>query len=253
MDKNNFGEISVLNFPTLPSTNAYVKQHIDELSDFAVVTADIQTDGRGRLGNKWISDIGALSMSVLLKRADNPQNITVVSAVAICTVLKECFGISAYIKWTNDIICEKNKICGILCESMIKCSSDGKLSQPYIICGIGLNVNQSREFFVSGELPNGASLSSLYGREYDKNAIAMAIAKKLSELIRADFKEVLSVYKKLCITTGKMIKFIRNGEEIIAFAKDIDENGCLICENEDGEFVVNSGVVKVRGLNGEYV
>ncbi len=253
MDRNNLTDISVLNFPTLPSTNTYVKQHIDKLSDFAVVTADIQTDGRGRLGNKWITDIGALSMSVLLKNADNPQNITIISAVAVCLALKEQFGISAFIKWTNDIICEKSKICGILCESTVKCSSDGKTTQPYIICGIGLNVNQSKEFFISGVLPNGASLYSLYGKKYDKNAIAIAIAKKLSELIKADFKEVLSIYKKLCITTGKMIKFIRNGEEITAFAKDIDKNGCLICENEDGEFVVNSGVVRVRGLNGEYV
>lgn len=253
MDRNDITEISVLNFPTLPSTNTYVKQHLDELSDFAVVTADIQTDGRGRLGNKWLTDIGALSMSVLLKSADNPQNITIISAVAVCLVLKEQLDIPAFIKWTNDIICEKSKICGILCESTIKCSSDGKTSQPYIICGIGLNVNQSKEFFVSGGLTNGASLCSLYGKKYDKKAIAIAIATKLSELIKADFKEILCIYKKLCITTGKMIKFIRNGEEVTAFAKDIDENGCLICENEEGKFIVNSGVVRVRGLNGEYV
>ncbi len=253
MDRSNQTDFSVISFPSLPSTNTYVKQHIDELRDFAVVTADVQTDGKGRLGNKWIADIGALSMSVLLKNADNPQNVTIVSAVAVCLVLQEQFGVSAFIKWTNDIICEKSKICGILCESTIKCSSDGKATQPYIICGIGLNVNQSKEFFISGGLPNGASLYSLYGKKYDKNAIAIAIAKKLCELLKADFSEILSLYKKLCITTGKWVKFIRNGEEITAFAKDIDKNGCLICENDNGEFVVNSGVVRVRGIDGEYI
>ncbi len=253
MDRNNLQDFSIINFPSLLSTNTYVKQHIDELQDFTVVTADVQTGGRGRLGNKWIADIGALSMSVLLKNSDNPQNITIISAVAVCLVLQEQFGVSAFIKWTNDIICEKSKICGILCESSIKCSSDGKTAQPYIICGIGLNVNQNKDFFVSGGLPNGSSLYSLYGKKYDKNAIMVAITKKISELMKDDFSEVLFLYKKLCITTGKWVKFIRNGEEITAFAKDIDENGCLICQNDDGEFVVNSGVVRVRGLNGEYV
>ena len=246
-------EITLLGFPSLPSTNTYVKQHINELQDLTVVTADIQTDGRGRLGNKWIADIGALSMSVLLKNADNPQSITIVSAVAVCLALKEQLEISTFIKWTNDIICEKSKICGILCESTIKCSSDGKNCQTYIICGIGLNVNQNKDFFLSCGLSNGASLYSLYGKKFDKNIIATAIAKKIAELIKVGFSEVLSIYKELCVTTGKWVKFIRNGEEITAFAKGIDEKGCLICENDNGEFVVNSGVVRVRGLNGEYV
>lgn len=249
----NKSKISLISFSSLPSTNTYVKQHLDMLDDFAIVTADVQTSGRGRLGNSWVSDAGALSMSVLIKNADNPQNMTVISAVAVCLTLKEQLGISAFIKWTNDIICENYKICGILCESTIKCSSQGIASQPYMICGIGLNVNQSSDFFMENNLPNGASLYSLYDKSYEKNKVAIAIAEKLLALTEMDFSAVLKHYKSLCITTGKWVRFIRNGEEITAYAKDIDEKGYLICENEEGEFTVSSGVIRVRGINGEYV
>ncbi|MBQ2797963.1 MAG: biotin--[Ruminiclostridium sp.] len=253
MVRSNFTKFKIISLPATTSTNTYIKERIDELPENSVVIADIQTDGKGRLGNKWIADKGALSMSVLFKDISSAQNLTVISAVAVCQSLYRLYGIKAGIKWTNDIICENKKICGILCESAIKCSSDSEGHRSYVICGIGLNVNQEKEFFDKSELSDGASLNSLYSKEYDKTEIGLYILRRIAILQGMAFSEVIKMYKALCVTLGRQVKLIRNNCEITAYAKDIDENGCLICENESGEFVVNSGVVRVRGMNGEYI
>lgn len=253
MHRNNPINFNVISLSTAESTNTYIKEHIDELSDNTVVIADMQTNGRGRLGNKWIADKGALSMSVLFRNIPSAQNMTIISAVAVCQALQKLYGITAGIKWTNDIICENKKVCGILCESSIKGYTADKEPDRYMICGIGFNVNQSGAFFEKSGLSDGASLCSLYGREYDKLEIGLYVLRRTAILQSMAFSEVVKIYRDLCVTLGKSVRLIRNNCEITAFAKDIDGNGCLICENESGEFVVNSGVVRVRGMNGEYV
>ena len=68
-----------------------------------------------------------------------------------------------------------------------------------------------------------------------------------------DFSTVINEYSQRCVTLGKTVKLVQNNTETTAFAKAIAPDGCLICENENGEFTVNSGLVRVRGVGGEYV
>ena len=75
----------------------------------------------------------------------------------------------------------------------------------------------------------------------------------LTRLIDEDFSTVINEYSQRCITLGKTVKLVQNNTETTAFAKAIAPDGCLICENENGEFTVNSGLVRVRGVGGEYV
>ena len=253
MDRNNSEKFRILSLPVADSTNTYIRERLEELCDKTVVFADFQTNGRGRLGNKWIADGGALSMSILFKDICLPQNMTIITAVAVCQALYQLYSINAGIKWTNDIICENKKVCGILCESSIKGYTNDKEPERYMICGIGLNVNQNGAFFKESGLSDGASLCSLYGRQYDKLEIGLYVLRRIAILQGMAFSEVIKMYRELCVTLGKSVRLIQNNCEITAFAKDIDENGCLICENESGEFAVNSGVVRVRGINGEYI
>lgn len=244
-----------IHFDIVQSTNSYIKENADILDDMTVVTADFQSGGRGRLGNIWLADGGMLPLSILIKTNIDGARLTVISAVAVCRAVEALSRVKAEIKWTNDIICAEHKVCGILCESAIKCSSspDKKSIQSYVICGMGLNVNQSPEFFKSGGITNGASLYSITGERYDKNTAAELIVSSLLPLLSADYSEVLAEYAGRCLTVGKQVKLIQNNREIVAFARSIADDGCLICENEGGEFIVNAGTVRVRGINGEYI
>lgn len=242
----------LLTFDTLPSTNTYIKEHTDELSDRTVVIADLQSDGKGRIGNKWLATRDMLPISVLLKHPECAQNLTVICAVAVCRSIERLCEIKAGIKWTNDIICDEHKVCGILCESSLKCSSNGACYNN-VICGIGLNVNQEADFFESSGLTNAASLYTLTGKKTDKMLAAEYIISELDKLINTDYPTVISEYSSRCVTIGKMVRLIRYNSEKTAFAKAIAPDGCLICEDETGTFTVSSGLVKVRGINGEYV
>ena len=90
MGRSNFTKFKIISLPATTSTNTYIKGRIDELPENSVVIADIQTDGKGRLGNKWIADKGALSMSVLFKNISSAQNLTVLTLGAFknCIALK---------------------------------------------------------------------------------------------------------------------------------------------------------------------
>lgn len=227
------------------STNTYLKQHRAELPDGEAVTARIQTAGRGRRGHDWLADGGMLPLSVLLKNPPHPTTVTLCAGVAVCEALEALFPdkLNTGIKWPNDIIAGGFKVCGILCESV--CFGDS----IDIICGIGVNLTQSAEFFSAAGLPHGASVKMLTGAETDRNALAEDIARRVNLLCRGDFSEVCQSYRSRCLTIGKEVRLIENGGERRAFAQDVAENGFLVCRGTDGTlFEVNSGEVSVRGL-----
>ena len=57
----------LITFDTLPSTNTYIKEHADKLADRTVVIADMQSSGKGRIGNKWLATRDMLPISILIK------------------------------------------------------------------------------------------------------------------------------------------------------------------------------------------
>ena len=228
------------------STNSYIRAHLNELSDGDAVTALLQTAGRGRRGHSWAPDREMLPLSVLLRRPPYPAAVTLCAGVAVCRALR---ALSADfpetgIKWPNDIIVGGFKVCGILCESL--CFGD----RFDIICGIGVNLSQTREHFDGIGLPHAASIRELTGITPDRNALALDIVRRLRELCTRDFSEIRSEYASLCLTIGREVRIVSESGERRAFAQDIAENGFLICRDESGEFEVNSGEVSVRGLLG---
>jgi BirA family biotin operon repressor/biotin-[acetyl-CoA-carboxylase] ligase len=116
----------------------------DGAAEGAVVTATHQSAGRGRLGREWLdAPRESLLMSIVLRPpmppAQAPQ-LSLVAAVAVVDAL-ETAGVTATIRWPNDVMVGERKICGILPEAMT--TREGTLE--HVILGIGLNVNQ-RDF-----------------------------------------------------------------------------------------------------------
>lgn len=114
-----------------------------------LVVARSQTAGRGRLGRSWASPPGkGLWFSIVLTPAAPPAivpQIPLVAAVAVARGLAEAAHIAVSIKWPNDIMIKGRKLCGILAESR---TQGDKLT--YVILGIGLNTNATREDFPPG-------------------------------------------------------------------------------------------------------
>ncbi len=131
-------DLNVYHFSTIDSTNTYAKQ----LDDYAaLIVADEQTCGRGRLGRTWSSKRGdGLYFSLMIRPQLPPYVVgmlTQLSAIALRQAVSE----KALIKWPNDIFISDKKIAGILTELITEIDMVEK-----VIIGVGLNLKQVNEF-----------------------------------------------------------------------------------------------------------
>lgn len=226
------------------STNTWLKQHRKELGNGAAVTALRQTAGRGRMGHEWLDAEGMLPLSVLLKSPPYPQFVTLGVSLAVCGAIEPLIGERLGIKWPNDIILRGYKLCGILCESAADCDGID------IICGVGVNISQSADFFCAAGIPHGGSLMSVLGISADREALAAALTENILRYSQLDFAEYREEYVSRSVTVGCEVKLISPAGERTAFAEDIAESGRLICRSGEERFEVFSGEVSVRGLLG---
>ena len=159
--------------PIVTSTQLLLAQDAPE---GAVVVADEQTEGRGRLGRRWEAPRGtSLLLSVVLRpdvRADRLPELSVVAGRAVAAAVAATTGLAADVKLPNDVLVGGRKAAGVLAEA-----SEGR-----VVLGIGVNVNQSAD-----ELPSEArlpptSLRLELGHEVDRAELLVSL---LAELERA--------------------------------------------------------------------
>jgi BirA family biotin operon repressor/biotin-[acetyl-CoA-carboxylase] ligase len=132
-----------------------------ELPEGAVAVTDHQTAGRGRYGRAWSAPAGSsVLVSVLLRppaERSRPE-LSLIAAVAAAETVDGATGLHSQIKWPNDVMLNRRKVAGILCE----------LSEGSVIVGIGLNVNQTRDELPDHVSTEPGSLRSLTGRTYER-------------------------------------------------------------------------------------
>lgn len=171
--------MKLIKLDAIDSTNDFLKELASKqfVENFTVVTAEIQTKGKGQMGSVWVAEKGKnLTMSVLIKDVliDLNQIYTLNIAVALAVVRAlQSFKIPELaIKWPNDIMSYNYKIGGILIENSIKI--DGSVNS---IVGIGININQTN----FENLPKGSSLAVIAKQEFDKQAVLLAIVQELKD------------------------------------------------------------------------
>lgn len=243
-------------FSEIDSTNSYLKRESHHLPSGAVAVANRQTVGRGRLGREFHSpqDKG-IYLSVLLKPEVEPaQAITLTAyvAVAVCEAVERATGLRLDIKWTNDLLLNGKKVCGILTEMAI----EGECcTLQYIVPGIGLNVNEEVGDFPQKIQKIAGSLAMVSGKRVQRGIIVGEIINSLDRMYDAwctGGGDYLERYRAACITTGREVQILRPGREPrVAFAEEIDDQFGLIVRYPDGSReTITSGEVSVRGLLG---
>lgn len=140
MQDSDFWRVQVLG--TTPSTQDVVRGLADtgEAEGIAVQALQ-QTKGRGRHGNDWMSPMGNLYLSLLLRpscRADKAAQMAFVVALALSEAMDEVIedGHAKTLKWPNDILIDGRKVSGILLET--KLDTHGRVD--YLIVGTGVNI-----------------------------------------------------------------------------------------------------------------
>jgi len=149
---------------SVKSTNSELRDRIDTLDNLSVIATWEQLCGRGQGDHRWYSSPRTnLTFSLLAKYpkglvASESLLITCFTTLGIRDYLLEK-GVTAGIKWPNDIWVDGKKICGILIENQL----NGIIINSSVI-GIGININEKNW---PSELPNPVSLLELTGKEYD--------------------------------------------------------------------------------------
>lgn len=215
-------------FDTLPSTNDYCETR--EFGEDTAIIAREQTGGKGTKGRSFSSPRGGVYLSLVRYypcKAENSFSLMIASCMAVVKTLK-FYGVSAGVKWPNDVFLNGKKICGIL----IKNSFEGE-NVKKSITGIGVNVNND----IPKDLADIAiNLKSVVG-EVDIDEFY----KRLIENLYADYS--VDEYRSRNIVLGKEITVIKNGESRKAVAEDIAADGSLVLKGGERLFY---GEVTIR-------
>lgn len=215
-------------FDTLPSTNDYCETR--EFGEDTAIIAREQTGGKGTKGRSFSSPRGGVYLSLVRYypcKAENSFSLMIVSCMAVVKTL-ELYGVSAGVKWPNDVFLNGKKICGIL----IKNSFEGE-NVKKSITGIGVNVNND----IPKDLADIAiNLKSVVG-EVDIDEFY----KRLIENLYSDYS--VDEYRSRNIVLGKEITVIKNGESRKAVAEDVAADGSLVLKGGERLFY---GEVTIR-------
>lgn len=216
-----------------------------------LVVAEKQSAGRGRRGKVWESPLGTgIWMSLVLRPQIAPSEasvLTLLCGLATAEAIEAETGLSAGIKWPNDILINGKKAVGILTEM------DCEMSEVhFVIPGIGINVNTAS--FPPEIAEIATSLYLECGKTVSRRRLVHKVLERLEEhyetfLRTGSFAAMLEDYRKHCITLGKEVHVLGR-EPFFAEALDITPEGELLVRRADNgkEEVVFSGEVSIRGV-----
>ena len=194
-----------------------------------VVAADRQTSGRGRLQRKWLSEDGGLYFTVVLRPNLTPMaslRVNFCASLVLVLVLQQRFGISAAVKWPNDILAGERKLAGMLSE--MEAETD---RVAYVNVGIGLNVNNQP----SPSIPGAGTLKHILGRPVSRKRLLAAYLDALETRLKTvHTADVIADWKSQSVTIGREVKIQTQWETVEGTAIDLDENGSLILRLADG-------------------
>lgn len=238
-------------FPSVDSTNRVAKAlAYHGAPEGTIVVAEEQTFGKGRLERNYYSPrVKGIWFSVVLRPKFLPKDaskFTLMAAVAVAEAMKP-FNLKAEIKWPNDIMYDGRKLVGILTEMTCEL---GKIN--YVVVGIGINVNISRDEFPEDLREIAASLSEIKGETLPRVEIFRAVLEELDKLYRevnvSGFDKIIERWKEYNITLGKNVNVISLGEEknFSGEAVDLNEDGALIVQTDEGIRTVYAGDVSIR-------
>ncbi len=230
-------------YQSLPSTMDKARDEaLKNDSEGLVVVALEQTEGRGRMGRKWITGEGGLAVSVLLKPDIRPlYELTMLGGLAILRTCKALGVTGAGIKWPNDVLVSDKKAAGVLVECR---TGEG----GYCIVGMGINVNQLPEL-----LPNmpvePTSLSLELGKTINM-AECLGLLLKFADELYVDIStggSLFEEWRQNLVTLGHKVSINTLNGERQGMAIDVNPHGSLVIKSPEGELItITAGDVNLK-------
>ncbi len=206
----------ILRFNRVTSTQDIARRLVLNHQE-AVIAARAQSQGRGRQRRRWFSPRGGLYVSFLLFPRCRQHALPLAAARAVIHTLEQCGFSNLSIHWPNDILLDRRKVCGILCEQV----------RGAVICGIGLNINTAR-------FPR--ALGSSTGNKYDLDRILEILVKAFDHAYRALQNGDLAIQdlRPYLSGLGEPIQLRTREKRIAGTIFDIDDDWALLLAEPSG-------------------
>ena len=206
------------------STNDICLNEINNSDIPILVTADMQTKGRGRNEKEWNSPKGNLYFSFGFNRHNLINGLSVKVGLIVAESLQQILKKNVLLKWPNDLFYLNKKVGGILVET----SSINNIFK--IVIGIGVNLQLSDSNKQWGNLKINKEINKV------KEQIIEMLSSKLFVFLEDDLDEDWSKrWTNLCIHNEKEIMLESNNEELLFMG--INHDGQLIGKNKDDKIL----------------
>lgn len=234
------------------STNTQCKRLAEAgLPHGTLVTADMQNGGKGRLGRAWLSPKGSsISYTLLLRPQIPPMTapmLTLVMGLSVVQAISNVYGVDAGIKWPNDAVLNKKKLCGILTEMSVQIDAIN-----YVVIGVGINANQTA--FASEISQIATSLKNELGHDINRAELIAECMKTFEKnyqlfVEHQDLSALKDAYEAVLVNRNQPVRVLDPKAPFEGIAEGITAQGDLLVRKADGTLEqVRSGEVSVRGL-----
>jgi len=247
---NVFGK-QIYHFFKIDSTNRVAMDlGYTRAAEGTVVLAEEQTAGRGRSGRTWYSERGAgLYVTLLLRPKLSPAQaplLTMLAGLSAHAAIRAQAGLTAELKWPNDLMLNGKKIGGILTEMHAE-----PTQVCFVIVGIGINVNQEK--FATDISSAASSLRKESGRTHSR----LELLVRLLSQFESDYNRFLRegapfvVQRFLSVSTfaaGHRVRVDSGHESYVGTTAGLSPEGLLLVAKDEGPTVtVTAGdVTEVR-------
>jgi BirA family transcriptional regulator, biotin operon repressor / biotin---[acetyl-CoA-carboxylase] ligase len=188
-------KIKLLKFKNVKSTNDVALRLIKrKIFKPTIILSERQTFGRGTMGKKWVSKKGNLFLSIFFEmnqKKINFKHFSILNAYLLKKIIGKEFSNKIIIKWPNDLLFNKKKICGILQEVV------SYKEKKFLIIGIGINTN----FYPINEGFLSTSLKDIVNKKIDNNKVLNNIKnsyeKFLTKVEKSSYLELKKYMKNI--------------------------------------------------------
>lgn len=240
-------------FDEIDSTNIYMmNQGKEGEPEWSVAITDYQTAGRGRMYRRWESSRGkGLLFSILLRPQVSPEESNLINLLCAATLAEYLGGeISRKtgqapdirLKWPNDVLLNGKKVSGILLQSNL---IGARLK--FVVLGIGLNVNQTREDFSPQLQKTATSLKIVTQQEWKREKLLAGFLDHFYENYNALFprnkKAILNRYLQKVIHLNEFVTVNQRGEKLSGIFSGLSPEGFMILKNDNHEQTVLNGEI----------
>lgn len=224
------------------STNSLALLRAETLGDAqlpAIVVADQQTAGRGRGANRWWSDRGSLTFSLLIDPGrlgigvEQWPALSLTTGAAVAAAVQSFAGrADVRLKWPNDVLLDGRKLAGILVETPQQLSPrhEASAARSRLVIGVGINVATEVATAPPDVRARAASLHETSAEPPRREDVLVRVLQELDRLLgllATRDRRLQSLWRQLCLLTGRSLVVEDAGRTISGTCLGIDDDGAL--------------------------